>query len=133
FGWSPRARDIRQLVARVSPHDPWPGAGRRKAPEDMGVRPVQFAASQIEELSVEAYIVRMGAWREESPEPGIVANVIRAFRQDNEFSRQLFPVVRVRGSYGGEVIAPWYMSADSTSLGWQAQLLHDYVGLLSSA
>ena len=133
FGWSPGARDIRKLVARVSPHDPWPGPGRRKPPEDLGERAVTFASSQVEELSVEAYVVRMGAWREEPPEPAVVTDVVQAFQRDNEFSRQLFPVVRVRGSYGGELIAPWYRSAGSTDLGWQAQLLHDYVGLFSSA
>ncbi len=133
FGWSPRARDIRQLVARVSPHDPWPGAGRRKAPEDTGERSVEFASSQVDELSVEAYVVRLWKWLGQPPDAGTIANVISAFRQDNEFARQLFPVVRVRGHYGGVFMPPEDLRRSSVGLAVQARILHDHVGLQSDA
>lgn len=133
FGWSPRARDIRQLVARVSPHDPWPGAGRRKAPEDTGERSVEFASSQVDELSVEAYVVRLWKWLGQPPDAGTIANVISAFRQDNEFARQLFPVVRVRGHYGGVFMPPEDLRRSSVGLAVQARILHDHVALQSDA
>lgn len=133
FGWSPRARDITQLVARVTPHDPWPGEGRRKPPEDRGERTVEFASSQIDELSVEAYVVHIWKWLGQPPDAGTIANVISGFRRDNEFARQLFPVVRVRGRYAGVFLPPEDLRRSSTGLAVQARILHDHVGLQSGA
>lgn len=133
FGWSPRARDIRRLVARVTPHDPWPGEGRRKPPEDRGERSVEFASSQVDELSVEAYVVQLWKWLSQPPDAGTIANVISGFRRDNEFARQLFPVVRVRGHYGGVFLPPEDLRRSSVGLAVQARILHDHVGLQSGA
>lgn len=133
FGWSPRARDISRLVARVTPHDPWPGEARRKPPEDRGERTVEFASSQIDELSVEAYVVHIWKWLGQPPDAGTIANVISGFRRDNEFARQLFPVVRVRGRYAGVFLPPEDLRRSSTGLAVQARILHDHVGLQSGA
>ncbi|HEX5693830.1 MAG TPA: Ig-like domain-containing protein, partial [Arenimonas sp.] len=132
FGWKPRRAHGEEVVARVRPHDPYPAVKERDMPEDEGVRTVEFAASQLDELSVEPVIVRMGGWREEPPSGETIAHIMHAFALDNEYARQVFPVVKVRGwplgYFEPPPVADWW-----DGLWWQADFLDDHYGQFSRA
>lgn len=132
FGWKPRKEHGTQVVARVRPHDPYPVVREDELPEDTGRRDVEYARLQLDELTVEPVIVRVGSWRSEPPSGQTIGHVMRAFALDNEYARQVFPVVKVRGWPLG-FFEPPYGADVLDSLWWQAGYLDDHYGRFSGA
>lgn len=156
FGWTPRGKDVRHVVARVRPHDPYPARNEREVPEDTGSSEVRYLDQQVDDLTVEAWILKLGSWREQPPGPDIVGAVTRGFQLDNEYARQVYPVVAVRGYLVGMMDAPYVplRSADDVyrgslspglkfdfdqvarnyaTLEVQSRILHDHFAVHSAA
>lgn len=132
FGWEPRKAHGEEVVARVRPYDPYPEVREREIPEYPAGKPVEFARSQLDEVVAEPVIVRMGNWRENPPKAETIAHVMRAFVLDNEYSRQVYPVLKVRAAplafFEPPPVADWW-----NVLWFQAKILDTHYGQFSQS